>query len=151
MKSPRYMLLLVAGILIATVSCGSSDTAKKSSVSTNQSLAVSPGRPSSLPGDVPFYPGGKMESDTTQGDYRSITYTAPADFNAAFDYYESEFKRLGWEVGSTARATDPETAKAVGGVRINGQRKESSRLITCYVKIVPKTDNSCSINVQFPK
>lgn len=151
MRNPMSVLFLLAGILIATASCGNTETAKNSSVSSNQTAAGAPARPSDLPTYIPFYPGGKVDSDTSQGDYRSLTYTAPVSFNAAFDFYESEFKRTGWEVGSIARVPDPTLAKELGGERINARRKDGSRWVTCYVKIVPQTGNSCSINLQFPK
>lgn len=160
MRRLLYLIsLLGCGILVTATSCGRSGPVKDSVTPANRVAQTSEGaksngqstRPSSMPSDIPFYPGGRVDSEVSEGSNHSITYTAPVAFNTAFDYYETEFKRMGWEVRQRAGATDPAVAKAAGGVRINAQKEMDTRLVTCYVKIVPQTDGECSVNLVFPK
>jgi len=104
-----------------------------------------------VPADVPYYPNGKMDSESARDGYYSVIYNAPVSFNVAFDYYENEFERTGWEVRQRAKAADASIAKAAGGVRINARKQHVGKPVTCYVKITPLGESSCSVNLEYPR
>ena len=87
------------------------------------------GSPQNLPSWLPIYPGGAIQGtyDTTNNEGRSAAFTVTTkdDSNKVLDYYESQFKSVGFKPEKSTYNTNGQTGGTVSGKSDDGKREAS--------------------------
>ena len=82
----------------ATTTTGSqpSSTAATSSPVNTPTATSTTGATSSLPGDIPAYPGAHLSSSSTQNGIKNNLYTTPDSAAKVIDFYKQQMPADGW-------------------------------------------------------
>lgn len=103
------------------------------------------GTPSSLPADVPFYPGGEMKTETSKNDSYKLRYTAKASTRKVADFYRTELEKKGWKIQASINVDIP----GLGGSVAPLTAEKGDR--TCAVATYGKNDDECDVEVAVNK